>query len=163
LPRYRRAFDEYRARDLAGDMLSTNSPLDYEYSGVRIGVDRKLGQRIDVAFAYSQLTRVDGFVGYADYTQDVATLRVSFRPTDRWFLALGATSRVYDYANAFAYNEPAAGPKELDELTGELWAEFRVSERWSVSADLATQDVTSTDERAAYARARSVISATWRR
>jgi tetratricopeptide (TPR) repeat protein len=163
LPRYRRVFDEYRARDLAGDMLSANSPLDYEYSGVRIGVDRKLGQRIDVAFAYSQLTRVDGFVGYADYTQDVATLRVSFRPTDRWFLALGATSRVYDYANAFAYNDSAAGPKELDELTGELWAEFRVSEHWSVSADLATQDVTSTDERAAYARARSVISATWRR
>lgn len=163
LPRYRRVFDEYRARDLAGDMLSTNSPLEYQYSGASIGIDRRFGERLDVAFGYSRLTRVDGFVGYADYTQDVATLRVSFRPTNRWFLALGATSRVYDYANAFAYNEPTAGPKELDEMIGELSAEYRVSQRWSVSADLATQDVTSTDERAAYSRARTIIGATWRR
>jgi hypothetical protein len=162
LPRYRRVFDEYRARDLTGDMLSANAPLEYKYSGTGIGLDRRFGERIDLAFTYLRLTRVDGFAGYADYTQDVVTLRASFRPTSRFFLALGATSRVYDYANAFAYNEPAAGAKELEDLTGELRAEYRVSERWSVSADLATQDVTSTDERAAYSRARTVIGAAWR-
>jgi hypothetical protein len=162
LPRYRRVFDEYRARDLAGAMLSTNSTLDYRYTGAGIGVDRRFGQRIDLGFSYLRLTRVDGFVGYADYTQDVVTLRASFRPTSRFFLALGATSRLYDYANAFAYNEPAAGAKELDDMTGELRAEYRVSERWTVSADLATQEVSSTDERAAYSRARTVIGATWR-
>jgi len=70
---------------------------------------------------------------------------------------------VYDYTNAFAFNDPAAGPKELEDLSTELFAEFHITDDLSVSAELAVSDVTSTDARAQYSRAQTVFGVTWRR
>jgi hypothetical protein len=78
-------------------------------------------------------------------------------------LSVGATSRVYDYPNAFAFNEPAAGPKELEASETELLAEFQITSTLAVSLELATTDVTSTDARAEYSRTQTVLGVTWRR
>jgi tetratricopeptide (TPR) repeat protein len=163
LSSYRRAYDQRLARDLGGVLLSTNAALEYDYQGVELGVRRRLLEFIDLEFDYRRLDRTDQFLGYNDYTQDVIGLHAVFRPNGRFLLSLGATSRVYDYVNAFAFNEPAAGPKELEDLSGELFAEFHLTKSWSISARMAISDVTSTDTRAEYSRAQTALGLTWRR
>jgi tetratricopeptide (TPR) repeat protein len=163
LHRYRRLYDARRARDLDGDLLLTNEPLRYDYRGAAVGITRRVGRAVELGFDYLRLDRIDEFLGYYDYTQDVARLRATFRPSSRFYLSLGAVSRTYEYPNAFAFNEPTAGPRELEELRGELTAEFQISNSWSIWAELGSEDVTSTDLRAEYARSRTMLGAKWRR
>jgi tetratricopeptide (TPR) repeat protein len=161
--RYSRVYDTRPARDLSGDLLPTNPPEEYDYSGVALGIERRLTRTIDLDFDYLRVDRLDTFLGYYDYTEDAVRLRAVFRPHDRFYLSIGGVARAYDYPNAFAFNEPTAGPRELDERGLEALAEFRLGERWSIHAGLDSTDVTSTDARAAYARARTTLGATWRR
>jgi hypothetical protein len=53
--------------------------------------------------------------------------------------------------------------RELDELGAELKAEYRVTRRLALWAELSTLDVTSRDARAEYARTQTVLGAEWRR
>jgi tetratricopeptide (TPR) repeat protein len=160
---YRNLYDERLSRDLDGALLTTNDSLEYGYAGVELKASRRLFESLDLELTYSRLDRTDLFAGYNDYAQDVVGLRATYRPNSRFSLSVRATSRVYDYPNAFAFNEPAAGPKELEALDAGLLAEFYVTSTLAVSLELATTDVTSTDLRAQYNRTQTAIGVTWRR
>ena len=163
LSRYRRLYDERPARDLSGALLPTNPAQEYDYRGLQIGVTRQVGRAIEIGLDYLKLDRLDEFVGYYDYTQDVLRLRAKYHAGSRFDLSLAAVARSYDYPNAFAFNVAAGGARELDELGAELKAEYRVTPRLALWAELRTVDVTSTDARAEYARTQTVLGAEWRR
>jgi tetratricopeptide (TPR) repeat protein len=159
----RTLYDERSSRDLDGDLLSDNDPLEYGYAGVELTATRRLFDALELELKYLRLDRTDVFLGYNDYTRDIVGLHAVYRPHRRFLLSLGATSEVYDYPNAFAFNEPAAGPKELEASETELLAEFQITSTLAVSVELATTDVTSTDARAEYSRTQTVVGVTWRR
>jgi hypothetical protein len=163
LRQYRTPYDDRPARDLTGALLDTNPAQRYDHRGVQVGVTRQLGRAVELEADYLRLERVDEFVGYYDYTQDVLRLRARFRPAPRFDLALSALARSYDYPRAFAFHVPAAGRRELEELGLELEAEFRISQRLALVAELDSLDVTSTDARAQYVRTRSMLGVEWRR
>jgi hypothetical protein len=163
LRRYRRAYDEQPSRDLAGTLLSTNSPLEYDYRGVQLGLLRRLGPSIDLDVGYLRLDRLDRFLGYDDYTQDALRIRGVFRIGARLDVSLAALGRTYDYPNAFAFNEPTAGALEHDETAVQAAGHFRLNRHWSLFAELTALDVTSTDARAAYTRTQAQLGAEWRR
>jgi hypothetical protein len=160
--KYARAYDERLARDANGDLRTSNGFLEYDYSGLEIGVTYRPVRAVELSVDYLQLDRQDGFVGYYDTTQDQLRLKLSYRPNPRLRLSFAATSRVYDYPNAFAFNDPLAGPLELDDIGAEIRGEFQITRRLSAWAQLITQDVTSTDPRLEYARARSMLGVLWR-
>lgn len=160
---YLRMFDERLARNLDGAMLSTNPALEYGYRGIDLGVTRKITDYFQLGLDYLLLERTDRFVGYDDYTQDILRLRGTLNPGPRFAISFDMLSRLYYFPNAFAFNTPAAGPKELEELSGELHVEFRVNRNIVLFAQLATSDVTSTDARAEYIRAQTMLGMNWRR
>ena len=163
LRKYRRDYDERPAYDLNGDLFTTNPAQRYAYEGVQLGLERRFGRAIELDADLLRLDRRDEFVGYNDYTQDVLRLRAVFRPGSRFRLSLAATARSYDYPRALAFNEPAAGPRELDAATADVTAEFRATRHLSIWAQAMVTDVTSTDARSAYARSQTVLGAQWRR
>jgi tetratricopeptide (TPR) repeat protein len=163
LRRYRRVYDDRPARDMTGALLTTNPAEEYDYQGLQLGVRRKLGSSVVLDADYLRLYRDDKFVGYYDYTQDVLRLRATFRAGSRFTISVAGLSRTYDYPNAFAFNVPAGGPRELDELDAQLHAEYRLTRRLAVWADLNTTDLTSTDARAEYARTQALLGVEWRR
>lgn len=160
---YRTLFDERPARDLTGALLDTNAAQRYTHRGVAAGVTRRLGRAVLLEADYLRLERLDGFVGYYDYTQDVLRVGASFRPTPRFDLELSAVARSYDYPRAFAYHVPAGGPRELEEIDLGFEAEYRITRRLTLWAEIDSVDVTSTDARAAYLRTRSILGVEWRR
>jgi hypothetical protein len=159
---YRRLADERPSRDLFGVLLTTNPPLEYDYRGVELGLARQLFGWLTLDASVLQLERTDGFVGYNDYTQDLASLRAKLWPGRRFSMSLGITTRSFEYPNAFAFHDPALGLKELGDDYLDVAAEFVATRTLSIFAELSATDVTSTDTRAAYTRARSSIGVTWR-
>jgi tetratricopeptide (TPR) repeat protein len=159
---YKRQADKRQSRDIDGTLLSTYPPLDYDYRGLELGLTHRVLRWISLDFSYLRLDRTDGFEGYANYTQDIIGARAVLRPGRRWTLSAGATLRDYSYPNAFAFNDPAAGPKSLHDVVTDLSADVAVTKSLSLSFDLASTDVTSTDPRAAYARQRSWLGVVWR-
>ena len=162
LRRYRRLYDTRLARDLNGDLLTTNAAQRYDYRGVQLGVARRLSRTLTVDFDFLRLDRLDEFLGYNDYTQDVLRLRAMYAPNPRFSLAASALARTYDFPRAFAFNEPTAGVRELEGFGAELSGEFLISRKWSLWAELIVDDVSSTDARSAYARTRTTLGARWR-
>ncbi|RPI59524.1 MAG: hypothetical protein EHM50_09055, partial [Lysobacterales bacterium] len=108
---YRRLADQRPSRDLNGVLLTTNPPLEYDYQGFELGITRRLLGWLELDASVMQLERTDGFVGYNDYTQDIASVRAELWPGRRFTMSLGLTSRNFEYPNAFAFHDPALGPK----------------------------------------------------
>jgi hypothetical protein len=163
LRQYRTSYDERPARDLTGALLDTNPPQEYAHLGVQLGVTRELGAAVELRADYLRLERTDGFVGYYDYTQDVLRVGFGFAPTPRFDIALHAVGRSYDYPRAFAFHVAAGGAREITERSFELEAEFRVTRRLALWAELDSAEVISTDARAEYARTRAMLGVEWRR
>jgi tetratricopeptide (TPR) repeat protein len=163
LRNYRTLFDTRPARDLNGELLDTNPEQEYGHLGVQLGVSRRLGAAVELEADYLRLERTDQFLGYYDYTQDVLRLGAVFRPTPRFDIELAAVARSYDYPNAFAFHVAAGGPRELEELGLSLDAEFEVTRRLTLWAELDSLDVTSTDARAEYLRTQTMLGVEWRK
>ncbi len=163
LRRYRTAYDERPARDLTGALLDTNPAQEYDHSGLQLGVHRQLGRAVELEADYLRLERADAFAGYYDYTQDVLRVRFGFKPMARLDVSLTAIARSYDYPRAFAFHVEAGGARELEEVGIVLEAEYRVTPRLALSAELDSLDVTSTDARAAYLRTQAMLGVEWRK
>ena len=127
------------------------------------GFTRQLGRAVELEADYLRLDRTDEFVGYYDYTQDVLRVRFGFRPTARLDVSLAAIARSYDYPRAFAFHVEAGGARELEEVGIVLEAEYRITPRLALSAELDSLDVTSTDARAAYLRTQAMLGVEWRK
>lgn len=163
LRRYRRLYDERLARDANGELSAANETLRYDYRGVGLGITRELTRAFEVELELLAVERLDEFVGYYDYTQNVVSLRARYRPNRRFYLSVGVVARSYEYPNAFAFNLPTEPLRETDSTSLVVDAEFRVTERLSLWAELDSEDVSSTDPRAAFARTRSMLGLMWRR
>ena len=163
LRQYRTLYDDRPARDLSGALLDTNPAQRYDHRGVQLGVTRQLGRAVELEADYLRLERVDEFVGYYDYAQDVLRIGARFRPGPRFDIALSGLARSYDYPRAFAFHVPAGGPRELEELGVRLEAEYRITRHLALVAELDSLDVTSTDARAEYLRTQSMLGVEWRR
>jgi hypothetical protein len=160
---YRTVYDERPARDLAGAQLDTNPAQEYAYDGVQLGLARRLSRAVELEADLLRVERTDEFVGYYDYTQDVLRLGFQLHPTPRFDIALAALARSYDYPNAFAYHVAAGGARELEEAGLTLEAEYRVTPRLALKAELDSLDVTSTDARAAHRRNQAMLGVEWRK
>jgi hypothetical protein len=163
LRQYRTSYDERPARDLTGALLDTNPAQQYGHLGLQLGLARRLGRAANLEADYLRLERTDEFVGYYDYAQDVLRVRFGFRPTARFDVSLAAIARSYDYPRAFAFHVAAGGARELEEIGIVLEAEYRITPRLALSAELDSLDVTSTDARAAYRRTQTLLGVEWRK
>jgi len=158
---YLRDYEERIARDENGNRLSTNPTLEYRYQALQATLGFRINRRLWLRADYRRTQRDDQFVGYNDYTQNAYRVQLDTRPFRKLRVSLSLTQRLFDYPNAFAFNEPIAGPRELDAMSGAVWAEYRITQRLSAWAEIKLTDVTSTDTRTQYDRTRSMIGAKW--
>ena len=163
LRQYRTVYDDRPARDLTGALLDTSPAQEYAHWGLQLGFARRLGRAVGLEGEYLRLDRTDEFLGYYDYTQDVLRVGLGFSPTPRFDIALSALARSYDYPNAFAYHVTAGGVRELEEIGIALDAEYRFTRHLTLTAELDSLEVTSTDARAAHLRTQAMLGIEWRR
>lgn len=149
------------AKDLTGTRFLDNDPLEYDYISGGLTLRQGFSRNLSVALDYRYTERTDRFEGYEDYTRHLG--RVSLRYFSKRLRArAGYSMRNYDFANAFAYDNPTAELRTLDTSYAELQAEYYFTDHFGVSVNLEKDLVESNDARSEYDRMLTSISATWR-
>ena len=111
---------------------------------------------------YSFTDRADDYVGYNDYTRDHFVIEYSWSPGARFDLDVEGYYRIYDFPDAFAYNNPARGTKTLETASARAALSYRLTPRLSILAEAEYNGATSTDLRIGYDRNWYSIGVVWR-
>ena len=162
LQSYTREYDARRARNSNGVLLTANPTLEYSYAAADVGVERRFGTGFSLNAAYQRVERTDNFEGYSNYSQNLLSLGIEYRPNRRMHIDLSVRARSYDYPNAFAFNDPVGGPLEIDSTNAEVDFEYRFNSRISIWSEFLLRDESSTDPRLNYARNRAIVGIKWR-
>ncbi len=147
--------------DLDGNQLVTNPAVRYDYLEFGVLARQRLTDDMWFGFGYELMDREDRYLGYNDYSRDTYNFEFHWTPGRRFDLEIDAAYRNYDYPNAFAFHEPAAGPKTLETLDAEILGTWRLSRRFSLVAEFDYRETASTDTRIEYDRTRYSLSLVW--
>jgi tetratricopeptide (TPR) repeat protein len=147
--------------DLNGNQLITNPTLRYDYLEFGILARQRITDDIWFGFGYELLDREDRYVGYNDFSRDTYKFEFHWSPGRRFDLEANGNYRVYDYPNAFAFNNPITGPKTLETAEGEIIATWRMTKRLKLAAQIEYRETASTDTRIEYDRMRYSIGVVW--
>ena len=112
-------------------------------------------------FDIKRTQRTDQYVGYNDYTRDSFGFEFHWRPGDRFDLEAEGTYRLYDYPNAFAFHNPAVGPKTQESIDASLISTFRMTRHLSLVADVRYRQTVSNDIRIQYDRTQYSLGIRW--
>jgi len=158
---YRRHFSDRPSFELDGTQPLGTPPVEYDYLDLGVTARQRITRSIWFGLDYIRTTREDGHVGYNNYDKDSYGFELHWRIGQRFDLEASGIYRVYDYENAFAFHEPAAGPKTLERVLGSLIATFDMTRSLSLVGEVRYDDVTSNDARLAYNRIQYVLGIRW--
>ncbi|HEY5624588.1 MAG TPA: hypothetical protein VIV14_12575 [Gammaproteobacteria bacterium] len=147
--------------DLNGDQFITNPAVRYDYVEYGILARQRITDDMWFGFGYELLFREDRFEGYNDFTRDSYGFEFQWTPGPRFKVEMNAVYRLYDYPNAFAFNNPVAGPKTLETIDAEILATWRFNRHYRLEAELDYRETASTDTRIEYDRTRYSLSFVW--
>ncbi len=147
--------------DLDGNQLITNPPLRYDYLEYGLLARQRITDEMWFGFGYELMDREDRYLGYNDFSRDTYNFEFHWSPGRRFDLEFNGYYRVYDYPNAFAFHNPAAGPKTLETADGELIATWRLSKSFDIVAEIDYRENVSTDLRIQYDRTRYSLGVVW--
>lgn len=156
-----RRFTDRPAFDLDGNQFITNDALRYDYLDIGLTARQRITDSLWFGVDYVRTDRQDRFQGYNDYVRDTFGAELHWSPHYRFDLELSGQYRLFDYPNAFAFNEPIGGPKTREEAWGMLVAEFRMTPSLSLVAEANFREVVSNDLRIQYDRNRYALSVLW--
>lgn len=156
-----RRFGERRARDLDGSLDINNPELRYDYLSLGLVARQRITDKLWFGIEYERRDRTDRYVGYNNYVRDSYGAEIHWRIGRRVDLEVGGFYRLYNYENAFAYNNPAAPAKTLETADGRLAATFRMTRHLSLLLEADYRDQVSTDARIEYERTRYSLGLRW--
>lgn len=157
----RRHFGERPAYNLDGQVLPGNPDLQYDYAELELTARQRITSRMWFGLQYNYSQRTDDFQGYNDYIRDRFGANFSWRIGHRFDFSVRASYLIYDFENAFAYDNLDEPRKTLDitDVEGEL--SFRLSEHIYIVADANFYDSASNDIRINYDRAQYSLGVRW--
>ena len=158
---YRRYFTDRLSFELDGTQPLGNPGVEYRYVDYGILARQRLTRAFWFGVSYVRTERIDAYIGYNDYLRDTYGAELRLRISDRFELSADAQYRIYNYSNAFAYNNPAAGRKTLETATGNLRASFDMGWNLRLVGEFTYRDAASNDARIAFERNIYLLSVQW--
>lgn len=158
---YRRNYTDRPAYELDGTQPLGNPTVEYLYYDYGLTARQRISPALWFGINYVHTERADEYLGYNDYSRDSYGMEFKMRLGRRLRLSADATYRVYNYTNAFAYNNPAAGRKLLETLTGTVSASFKVRSNITILGEFAYRETASNDLRIDYDQSQFLLSLQW--
>ena len=159
---YTRRFGDRPAYELDGTQPLGNPNIRYDYTEFGVEARQRVTSAMWFGLGYARTDRADTYVGYNNYLRDDYGASFHFRFGNRFDLEASARYSIYDYENAFAFHDPAAGRKTLEVAYGRATATFRMTQSLDLVGEFILRDVTSNDTRIAYNRSQAVLALHWR-
>ena len=158
---YSRRYGDRLSFDLDGVQRPGNPTMRYDHVALGVRARQRITRSMWFGFDVERQERTDQYVGYNDYTRDSFSAEFHWSPGYRFDLDLDVTYRLYDYPNAFAFHEPAAGRKTHESLDARFDASYRVTRNLSIVAEATLREVVSNDIRIQYDRTQYLIGVRW--
>jgi tetratricopeptide (TPR) repeat protein len=158
---YTRRFGDRPSYELDGTPLVGNRPIRYDYTEYGVEARQRITRAIWFGVAYARTARVDQYLGYNNYFRDNYGAQIHLSIGDRFAINATAGYSIYNYENAFAFHNPAAGRKTLETSTGIVEASFAMTDTLSLVGEYQFRDVASTDTRIEYARSQILLGIRW--
>ena len=158
---YQRNFSDRPAFELDGTQPLGNPGVEYTYVDYGVLARQRLTGSFWFGVKYVFTDRVDNYLGYNDYTRDGFGAEFHLRLGNRFRLDAEALYRIYNFTNAFAFNNPVAGRKTLESADGRLSLSYDMPWNLRLVGDYTYRDVTSNDARIAFERSLFMLSLQW--
>ena len=158
---YKRHFGERPSFELDGSQPIGNTPVKYDYLEYGVTARQRITRSMWFGLDYVRTDREDRHVGYNNYTRNSYSVEYHWRIGNRFDLEAEGLYQLYDYENAFAFQNPAAGRKTLERIFGTLRATFDMTSQLTLITEYRYEDTQSNDARIAYNRSRIALSVLW--
>ena len=158
---YSRRFGDRLAFDLDGQQRLGNPDIRYDYYALGLTARQRVLDSLWFGFDVKRTERIDQYVGYYDYTIDSFGFEVHWKPGDRFKLAANGVYQLYDFPNAFAFNNPLGGRKTKEAARISLTGKFKMGRRLSLVAEARYRETVSNDFRIQYDRNQYLLSVLW--
>ena len=158
---YKRVFGERPSFELDGTQPIANTPVRYDYLEFGVTARQRITRSMWFSLDYVRTEREDRHVGYNNYVRNSYGGEFHWRIGNRFDLEAAGAFLVYDYENAFAYQNPAAGRKTLERIIGSVLFTFDLTRSFTLVTEYRYHDSQSNDARIAYNRSRISVSIVW--
>jgi hypothetical protein len=158
---YTRRFGDRPSYELDGTQPAGNPTVRYDYVDIALIARQRITSAMWFGLGYRITEREDQYVGYNNYQRDEYSMDYHLNIGQRFDLELFGRYGLYNYDNAFAFNNPAAGRKTLEtfDLGGNLV--FRITDSFELAGEYTYRDVVSNDTRIAYNRSLISLALRW--
>lgn len=131
--------------------LSGPAGVVYTYNDLKLFGNYRFSRNYRMKLNYLASVRQDDNQGYSDYLYQRVTWVNKYRFSKQLRAALKLSYHLYDYKNAYAYNQLTTLDKlEASGYKAYLNTKYNFSESWVADLDLLYRQENSTDERYAY-------------
>ncbi len=158
---YSRRFGDRPSFDLNGQQLVGNPNIRYDYVSLGLRARQRITNSMWFGFDVERTDRKDDYVGYNDYTRDEFGFEFQWTPGERFKLEVDAEYRIYNYENAFAFHDPALGPKTQESAEARVIGTFRMTPRLSLVGEGRYWETVSNDVRIQYERTQFILGVRW--
>ncbi len=158
---YSRRYGDRPSYDLDGAQRQGNPEVRYDYIAASLRARQRITDTIWFGVDIGRIERDDKYVGYYDYTRDDYELVIHWNPGRRFKMQLGGVYRLYDYPNAFAFNNPAANIKTQESTDARISAQFRMTKTLSLAGRVRYRETVSNDLRIQYERWEYMLGVLW--
>jgi len=159
---YSRRFGDRPSFDLDGQQRIGNPGVRYDYVSLGLRARQRITRNMWFGFDVEHTQRTDQYAGYNDYTRDSFEFEFHWMPGGgRLDLEANSVYRLYDYPNAFAFHNPAAGRKTQESLRSGIVASYRMTRHLSLVGEARLYEIVSNDLRIQYDRSQYVLGVRW--
>jgi len=158
---YSRRYGDRPSYDLDGAQRQGNPDVRYDYIAATLRARQRITDTIWFGVDIGRIERDDEYEGYYDYTRDDYELVIHWNPGRRFKMQLGGVYRLYDYPNAFAFNNPAANIKTQESTDARISAQFRMTKTLSLAGRVRYRETVSNDLRIQYERWEYMLGVLW--
>lgn len=158
---YSRRFGDRPGFDLDGGQRIANPDIRYDYYAVTITARQRIFDSMWFGFDLGQTERIDQYVGYNDYSRDDVGFEFHWTPGERFDLDVDAVYHLYNYENAFAFHNPAAGRKTQESARLAVTGSYQLGRHLSIVGEAQYRETVSNDTRIQYERSQYTIGVRW--
>lgn len=158
---YSRRFGDRPAYDLDGQQRIGNPNIRYDYYSLELTARQRILDSMWFGFDVKRTERTDQYVGYNDYTRDSFGVEIHWTPSDRFDLEASGSYRLYNFPNAFAFNEAAVGRKTQESARARIMGTFQMTRRLSLVGEVRYRETVSNDIRLQYEQNQFLLGVRW--
>lgn len=159
---FSRRYGDRPSFDLDGEQRIANPGVRYDYLQFGLTARQRLGRRLWFGVGFELTDRSDGYLAYNDYQRNRFIVESEWNPSSRIRLRGRVSYSLYDFPNAFAFNNDALNRRTLETAQGSLRGEWRLTRGLSLVGEWRARDIVSNDARIQHEQSRFMLSVEWR-